>query len=136
VTSNGHIAIAMVNIEDLAIVIDCEPLQKFKQSEAFSKRDEIKTVISDHLANKTTEFWLNKLQEKDLWAMDVLDWKQLSEHDGYKVLGMEQKLVTANGDTIITTSCPIRINGQKIYSSKPAPGLGEHNKKVSNDLLQ
>lgn len=135
VTSNGHIAIAMVNIEDLAVVIACEPLKKFRQAEAFIKRDEIKTVISDHLANQTTEYWLNKLQDKDLWAMDVLDWKRLSDHDGYKVLGMEQKLVCTNGDTIITTSCPIRINGQKIYSSKPAPGLGEHNKKVFNDLL-
>lgn len=135
VTSNGHIAIAMVNIEDLAVVIACEPLKKFRQAEAFIKRDEIKTVISDHLANQTTEYWLNKLQDKDLWAMDVLDWKRLSDHDGYKVLGMEQKLVCTNGDTIITTSCPIRINGQKIYSSKPAPGLGENNKKVFNDLL-
>jgi CoA:oxalate CoA-transferase len=37
---------------------------------------------------------------------------------------------------IVTTRCPIRINGQKIFSHKAAPGLGEHNKKVFNDFIK
>jgi CoA:oxalate CoA-transferase len=48
---------------------------------------------------------------------------------------MEQT-IHKNGNAIVTTRCPIRINRQKIFSVKPAPALGEHNKKVLNDFIK
>jgi crotonobetainyl-CoA:carnitine CoA-transferase CaiB-like acyl-CoA transferase len=47
---------------------------------------------------------------------------------------MEQSVKTATGD-IITTRCPIRINGKKIVSNQAAPQLGEHNQKIYQDLI-
>ena len=49
-TADGFIAIAMVNIPQLAQAIGSEALMAFSQDEAFSRRDEIKEILSGHLA--------------------------------------------------------------------------------------
>jgi crotonobetainyl-CoA:carnitine CoA-transferase CaiB-like acyl-CoA transferase len=59
----------------------------------------------------------------------------MMHHEAYKSLQMEQT-IHKNGNAIVTTRCPIRINRQKIFSVKPAPALGEHNKKVLNDFIK
>ena len=67
--------------------------------------------------------------------MEVLDWKQLTEHEGYTSLQMEQTIVS-NENNIVTTRCPIRINGERIFSPQPAPQLGEHNEVIKKEFLK
>lgn len=134
-TTDGYIALAMANIQQLAVVIGCDKLLVFDQEDAFRKRDEIKAICAAHLLNKTADFWLQKLHAADFWAMEVLDWKKLSEHEAYKVLEMEQKLEPLKDYQIKTTRCPIRINGQRIYADKPAPELGQDNQRILADFI-
>lgn len=134
-TQNGYIAIAMIKIQRLAEAIDCKELMQYRQEDAFCKRDDIKRVLAHHLLLQSSSYWLTQFHENDLWAMEVLDWSQLSQKEAYKVLQMEQ-VILFKGNEIRTTRCPVRINGQKLYSSIPAPGLGEHNEKVIHDFLQ
>lgn len=122
-TANGHIAIAMMNIHQLAAAIGCDALTGFTQDEAFSRRDDMKQVLAAHLRAKPSAHWLERLHAEDLWAMEVLDWKALTAGEAYKTLRMEQT-IKANGKDITTTRCPIRIDGQKLFSDKPAPALG------------
>ena len=133
---DGYIAIAMVNIPQLAKAIHSEALGQFAQEQAFSARDEIKRLLSEHLVSQPVAYWLERLHAEDLWAMEVLDWKRLTAHEGYQCLQMEQELVTTEGKKIVTTRCPIRIDGQRIFSGKPAPRLGKDNEKVIADLLK
>lgn len=133
-TSDDHIAIAMVNIQVLANVVDCDGLKRFDQSETFNKRDEIKKILASHLLLKTSGYWLEKIRKADLWAMEVLDWKQMKEHEGYKCLEMEQSILTSDGKKIVTTRCPIRFNGKKLFAHKSAPKLGEHTGKILTEL--
>ncbi len=65
--------------------------------------------------------------------MEVFDWEKMMNHEACKVLGMEQVIKIAER-RIITTRCPIRMNGEKLYADKPAPKLGEHNEKVHEEL--
>ena len=108
-TADGHIAIAMVNIKQLALAISCKELLNFDQKDAFSLRDEIKAVLATHLLTQTSSHWLQKLHASDLWAMEVLDWERLTKHEAYTRLQMEQTINT-QGKSITTTRCPIRIN--------------------------
>ena len=135
-TADGYIAIAMVNIPQLAKAIGSPALDDFTQEEAFSHRDEIKSILSGHLAGQGTAWWLERLHAEDMWAMEVLDWKGLAAHEGYRCLEMEQAITTAGGKSILTTRCPIRINGQKLFSGKPAPALGQDNERIVMDLLK
>lgn len=135
-TADGHIAIAMVNIPQLARIIDADELALYRQEQAFSHRDEIKGILTRHLAGQPSAYWLDRLHAEDLWAMEVLDWETLTRHEGYKVLEMEQAITTAGGMGLVTTRCPIRINGERLFSGKPAPSLGQDNEQIVMELLK
>ena len=133
-TASGFIALAMMNMRILAKAVDCKRLGEFSDEQAFAERDKIKAILAKHLSFQSTDYWLTRLQQDGLWAMEVFDWEKMMNHDGYKCLQMEQILNVAD-KKIITTRCPIRINGERLYSDKPAPKLGEHNEKVMDDLV-
>jgi len=132
-TADGYIALAMMDLQVLANAIECDAVKIFLQQQAFAERDAIKKILAAHLVTQNTGYWLSHLQQQDLWAMEVLDWEQLMEHEAYKVLQMEQTVHTGN-KTIVTTRCPIRINGKKLFTDNPAPQLGEHNEKIKKDF--
>jgi CoA:oxalate CoA-transferase len=132
-TTDGYIALAMMDIYELADAINCAALKNFSKEEVFAKRDEIKTVLADCLIKHSSAYWIEQLHESGLWAMEVFDWEQMMEHDAYKVLEMEQHL-NVGDKKITTTRCPIRINGERIYADKAAPKLGEHKKQVMEEF--
>lgn len=135
-TADGYIAIAMVDLHQLGKAIHCNALFQYPADEVFRQRDEIKHKLSAHLATETSAYWLQKMHAQDLWAMEVFDWEQLTGHDGYTCLQMEQTIVNKDESKIVTTRCPIRINGERIFSPMPAPQLGEHNESVKNEFLK
>jgi crotonobetainyl-CoA:carnitine CoA-transferase CaiB-like acyl-CoA transferase len=125
----------MASISELAKAIHCEALLSFTPEDAFGKRDEIKQIIAAHVLNGTSQYWIDCMHGYGLWAMEVFDWKKLVKHEAYKCLEMEQTLKTVHGKNIVTTRCPIRINGEKLYSATPAPQLGASNKIIMKELL-
>ena len=132
-TKDGHLAIAMVNIQQLASVIECKELTSYLQAQAFSHRDEIKTILARHLLQQTSSYWMGIMQQQDLWAMEVLDWNRMSKHEGYQRLQMEQEIETGN-KKFVTPRCPIRINGELLRNAKAAPKLGEHTQPIIDEL--
>ena len=133
-TADGYIALAMMDIHQLAAAIHCNELKNFLKDDAFSKRDEIKTVLTKHLSVQKTDYWLSLLQEQGLWAMEVFDWEKMMNHPAYKALAMEQTFTVGDKD-FITTRCPIRINGERLYADKRAPKLGEHNLQIIKEVI-
>lgn len=133
-TTNGYIALAMMDIHDLAEAIGCDSLYSFSKEDVFAERDKIKAVLADQLEKQSSAYWIQRLHESGLWAMEVLDWEKMMEMDAYKVLQMEQA-INLKDKEITTTRCPIRINGERLYCDRPAPLLGEHNEKVIREVL-
>jgi len=135
-TANGYLALAMGDILQLADLLKCEGLKVFTdKKEWFSKRDEIKKELAQHLKTGTTESWLSILQPADIWCAQVLNYDELMKEEGYKVLNMELKVKTSNGLEIKTTRCPIRVDGQLLISPVGAPQLGEHNEPIEAEFL-
>lgn len=127
-TNDDYIALAMGNIVQLATLLQCEPLKQFSDSnDWFAKRDEIKKILANHLLTNSAVFWLSILEKADIWCAPVIDYDQLVQEEGYKVLNMEITVKTSNGLEVRTTRCPIRVDGKLLVSDKGAPQLGEHN---------
>lgn len=136
-TKNGYMGIAMMPLSKLVSIIGCQEAAGFLDSEAFSKRDMIKEILSRHFLSKTTEYWLQAMYAHDLWVMPVLDWHTLTATETYKASSIEQHLTNKfKNQEIITTRCPIRINHQILFSSVAAPKLGEHVHNIKMDLLK
>jgi crotonobetainyl-CoA:carnitine CoA-transferase CaiB-like acyl-CoA transferase len=133
-TADGHIALAMMDIQVLASAIACPGIENFSPRQVFADRDAIKKILAAHLITQKTKHWLAALQLHDLWAMEVLDWEKMLDHEAYKILKMEQSIY-AGDKKIVTTRCPIRINGGKLFAGKPAPQLGEHTEQIKSGFL-
>jgi CoA:oxalate CoA-transferase len=133
-TKDGYLAIAMMDIQDLAEAIQSDALAQYTTASAFTHRDEIKAIIAAHLLQQPTAYWQEQLHSRDMWAMEVLNWQQLTAHPAYKAVKMEQS-IQAEGMNITTTRCPIRINGERLTSNKPAPKVGADNAVVYRDFI-
>lgn len=134
-TANGHIALAMMSIPTLREVLSIEELAQYTQEDVFAKRDEIKAIISAKLLAQNNAYWLERLKDAGLWASEVNDWNGLRETDLYKSAQMENSVAVNGKEGYLTTRCPIRINGQRLFSDKPAPLLGQHTQKIKEELL-
>lgn len=135
-TADGYIAIAMMDIAILADAIECPALKVYTATHSFANRDEIKEILSVHLKKCGTEKLVQQLHQLDLWAMPVLDWNQMVQSEAYEILKMEQPLILNDGTSVLTTRCPIRINHEKLYSTKAAPTLGQDNEQIKADFLK
>ncbi|GHE47080.1 CaiB/BaiF CoA transferase family protein [Sphingobacterium griseoflavum] len=134
-TADGFAALAMGSIPLLAKLLDCPALADFKDGEqAFQERTAIKAILAKHLVTQPTRFWLDILEAADIWCADVLNWDRLTQHEGFKVLEMQQQVVMGDGFAYDTTRCPIRIDGERLTAQKGSPALGEHTDKIKQEL--
>ena len=130
-TREGYLSLAMGDIPKLAGLLQCPPLAVFiDAAEWFDRRDEIKELLTRHLVSRTADEWLSVLQPADIWCAKVMDYSDLMQQVGYKVLNMELRVKTSNGLSLKTTRCPIRVDGNIAGSEKGAPLLGEHNELI------
>jgi len=132
-TTDGFIALAMVPLQKLAEGLNLRDLASYSQQDAFAHRDAIKELIAGHLRSQTTLYWLELLHSYGIWAMPVMTWQEMRAHPAYQSLMMEQEIKAGNGSTI-TTRCPIRYNGERLFSNKGAPALGAHREKILKEL--
>nr|WP_121271926.1 CoA transferase [Pedobacter schmidteae] len=135
-TADGYMALAMGSIPVLAGLLGCKVMEVFTDpAEAFDKRDEIKSILAAHLQTGSTASWLDILEPADIWCSDVLNWKQLMGHEGFKALNMLQEVSMTDGYQYQTTRCPIRIDGELLVSSKGSPKLGQDNESIINQFV-
>ena len=82
------------------------------------------------MINENTKFWLDILQPADIWCSEVLDWDQMMNNEGFKIVDMLQRITRSDGLDIQTLRCPIRIDNQIFKSEKAAPIVGQDTKKI------
>jgi CoA:oxalate CoA-transferase len=138
-TADGYLALAMGSVVRLGELLDCPALTTYTDpASLFNRRDEIKSVLVDHLRLKSTEHWLAILEPADVWCSDVLTWDRLFAHDGFRSLGMIQsidgRLGSAIDSAMRTTRCPIRIDGEVLTSPVAAPRIGQHNQAIAEEF--
>jgi CoA:oxalate CoA-transferase len=134
-TSDGYLALAMGSIVRLGELLDCTPLTAFTDpASLFERRDEIKSILVEHLSHHTTQHWLSILEPADIWCADVLTWDRLFAHEGFQSLQMVQTVDSRPDVSMRTTRCPIRIDGELFTSRLAAPRIGEHNEVLADEF--
>src|SRR6186713_1715597 len=83
-TTDGFIAIAMADLATLATALHCTALTNYTAAHAFAKRDEIKKLLTECFVNETSSYWIGKMHESGLWAIEVFDWEQMMDHEAYQ----------------------------------------------------
>ncbi|GAL27259.1 probable racemase [Vibrio variabilis] len=74
----------MGSVVTLGELLDSPPLLNYtNQDDWFDRRDEIKAILVEHIATRTTQHWLDRLEPADYWCAEVLDWERLSNHEAF-----------------------------------------------------
>jgi CoA:oxalate CoA-transferase len=133
-TADGYLAIAMTPVPRLGELIGCAALTEFSDpGRWFGDRDEIKALLADHLVTQPTAHWLALLDPADVWCADVLTWPRLMEQDAFKALGMTQEIRRGDDPGLLTTRCPIRIDGRLMTSGQGSPRAGEQTAALDHE---
>ena len=129
-TQDGYLALAMTSVPNLGKLLGCEPITHYaNNADWFDCQDEIKLELKNHLAQNTTAHWLEILEAADIWCAQVYNWNQLLETEGFRALDMLQTVRQDDELSFETTRCPIKIDQTYLKSERPAPNIGEQNKK-------
>jgi CoA:oxalate CoA-transferase len=134
-TQDGYLALAMGSVIRLGELLGCQALAAYSEPKSwFLERDEIKGILVEHLKTKTTQGWLNVLEPADYWCADVFTWERLLAHEGFQALDMVHEITRPGSESLLTTRCPLRINGIRPESAKWAPSIGENNAKLEQEF--
>ena len=134
-TADSYLALAMGSIVRLGELLDCPALTTYTDpASLFAQRDEIKSILVQHLKHHPTAHWLSILEPADIWCAEVLTWDRLFAHDAFKALEMVQTIDSRPSAVMRTTRCPIRIDGELLTSPLAAPRIGEHNDTLASEF--
>jgi CoA:oxalate CoA-transferase len=134
-TADGYLAIAMGSVTRLGDLLSCPGLLAYTDTKRyFTERDEIKATLARHLETQTTAHWLSILEPADIWCADVLTWRQLLDHEAFRVLDFVQEVTRRDGVSLRTTRCPIRIDGEIYKAPRGAPSLGQHTAAILSEF--
>jgi CoA:oxalate CoA-transferase len=134
-TQDGFLALAMGNLDKLDILLDIDILDNYPTASSwFDGRDDIAERLAAKLREEPTATWLTKLEPLGVWCAEVLNYQQATSSPGFEVLGMKQFVKLSDGQQLATTRCPIRIDGEKLYSNKAAPTPGRHTEAIKEEF--
>ncbi len=135
-TRDGWMAVAMTPMDRLAQLIGSPALATLAADRGgwFRQRDALKQQLQQDLRAQDTAHWLTVLEPAGVWCAEVLDWPRLSAHPAFAALQMTQTIHAASGAAMLTTRCPIRIDGRRLTSSRGAPRLGADTEAIAREL--
>lgn len=134
-TKDGHIALAMGNLKDICEIINCNVDDLYQEAnDAFKNRDQLIERLSETLKHQPAKKWLTALEAGGFWCAEVLNYQTATKLKAYQALNIEQKLDLDNGTQIKTTVSPIRLDNEKLFSSKAAPKLGVNTTEINTEF--
>jgi crotonobetainyl-CoA:carnitine CoA-transferase CaiB-like acyl-CoA transferase len=134
-TADGFLALAMGSITKLGDLLELPALAGFADPKSwFTRRDEIKLLITAHLRTRPTARWLSRLEAGDYWCAEVLTWEKLWRTEAFAGLDFVQEVTRDDGPTMRTTRCPITIDGKRLKSRRGAPRVGQHSEQLRREF--
>jgi CoA:oxalate CoA-transferase len=134
-TADGFLALAMTHLPTLGSLLELPALKNISDSrEGFLQRDAIKQTIAARLKNHSTEHWRKILDAADIWCAEVLDWPRLFASQAFREIDMVQTLGDGQGIQVLTTRCPVRLDGAVLKSPLLAPRVGQHTEAIQQEF--
>ena len=125
----------MTPVDKLGEIIGCAALTAFSdEKQWFERRDEIKNILANHLRSNTAAHWMGIFVTHDIWASEVLEWPELFKSTSFRSLDFFQDLDLGKGISMTAVRSPIRIDGDVLKSTRPAPSIGEHNAEIDREF--
>ncbi len=140
-TSDGFIVIAVITDnfwENLKEVIECQEFENPKydgQPGRWEDREMINRKLNEILKNKSSQHWLQVLEEKRIPCAPVNRFSQALDDPQVRFRNMVVKLKHPNGNFTHGPGNPIKLSRSAEESFSEAPTLGQHTDAILFQLL-
>ncbi|HJW78944.1 MAG TPA: CoA transferase, partial [Beijerinckiaceae bacterium] len=135
-TADGHIALSLIPLADLADAVGEPRLATFTEADSFTRQDQIGDLVAAALKARTTAEWAAILDQRKLWNAPVQDYAAIEKDP--QVRHMEA-LVTVPGAgpeqaPITLVNHPLRYDGEAAEVRLPPQPLGAQTAEVLQEL--
>lgn len=130
---DGHMAISLTAIEDLAAALDAPDLASLAGKQTSRRGEEIVGILDRVLPQRTFAEWRERLDAHKIWHARVNDYDEVAE-DPQVV--HNRTFVTVNGATgaeITLVNHPIRYDGQTAEVALPPQELGAQTRELLSE---
>jgi crotonobetainyl-CoA:carnitine CoA-transferase CaiB-like acyl-CoA transferase len=90
----------------------------------------IRDVLDDAFPAKTTAEWLKLLNDADILATEVADYRQVLDSEQASINGYVRTMEHPVAGKISVTGCPVTLNGEVTHEAAPAPEHGQHTEEI------
>ncbi len=130
-TSDGYISLSMVANELLAKVLDLpDDLLGLDDKQTFDTRDQVVVAIKPQLKRQTSEYWLKRMADEDIWAAPVLSLGEVLRHEQVAANGFLDTIDAPDGTPIDVVGMACTVEGVTTVKRLPAPRIGEHTGEI------
>jgi crotonobetainyl-CoA:carnitine CoA-transferase CaiB-like acyl-CoA transferase len=135
-TQEGYISLAMGDLLFIGNTLGLDLSKYADKALWFSKRDEIREILTEKLLSQTANYWLDLLQKEGIWCGKVLNYEELNSQPFVDELQLKQTVQNSAGEKLITTRSPIQLDGEILTSPKAAPKVGEDNLAIQEEFIR
>jgi crotonobetainyl-CoA:carnitine CoA-transferase CaiB-like acyl-CoA transferase len=140
-TRDGHICIAGVDDKRwpaFCRIMGIEHLEKDPEYGDNVVRnfhgDKIAAVLDEIFPKKTSKEWLKELNDADVLATEVVDYRTMLTSEQARVNGYLQELDHPIAGKVLVSGAPVSVNGEVELQARPAPEHGQHTEEVLLEL--
>jgi len=135
-TRDGHIAVSLSPLSALADAIAEPRLATFSEHDAWTRQDEITTLIADRLNTQSTAEWSERMERANIWHARVQDYGDLIADPQVKHM---QAFVTSpgggeTGAPVTLVNHPVRYDGEAAAVRLAPQRLGAQTAEVLGEL--
>ena len=135
-TRDGHLAVSLCPLAALAKVIEEPRLASFSEKEAWTRQDEIGSLIAAKLVTRTTDEWSLRMEQAQIWHARVQSYADIADDPQVKHM---QALVTVAGAgeaaaEVSLVNHPVRYDGEAAAVGRPPQRLGAQTREILGEL--
>ena len=140
-TSDGHLCIAGVDEKRWPSFCRILGIQRLEKDPEYSDNvvrnfhgDKIQKVLDEIFPTKTTHEWLKELNDADILATEVVDYRAMLKSEQALVNGYLLELDHPVAGKVLVSGAPVTLNGEVAAAAENAPELGQHTEEVLLEL--
>jgi crotonobetainyl-CoA:carnitine CoA-transferase CaiB-like acyl-CoA transferase len=140
-TRDGHICIAGVDDKRWPAFCKIMGIERLQNDPEFGDNvvrnfhgDKIAAVLDKIFPNKSSKEWLKELNDADILATEVVDYRAMLASEQARVNGYLQELDHPVAGKVLVSGCSVSINGEVERQARPAPEHGQHCEEVLLEL--
>jgi len=135
-TSDGWLTLAMCPIDVLGQALGDERLVKYNKLEDAQKyTDEIYAIIRPQFTDRTTNEWITRLDQFNIWSGPVYDYPELEQDEQVTSRGLIVEIEHPTVGRMRTVAPPIRMSENPTSIRRAAPLLGADTRRILSEEL-